>query len=81
MQKLCKKICKIFAEFLQLHILQKVLHFRPREESVRGLGERRINARNLRKCIINYDLVFPPAILGRTNWALGKLKSAIIQGE
>ena len=49
-QKSCKKIakilqkvvvknlqnfCRIFAEFLQLHILQKVLHFRPREESGR----------------------------------------------
>ena len=41
MQKNCKKIakklrkiCKIFAEFLQLHILQNVLQFRPREESV-----------------------------------------------
>ena len=48
-QKSCKKIakilqkvvvknlqnfCRFFAEFLQLHILQKVLHFRPREESV-----------------------------------------------
>ena len=56
-------------------------HHRHHKEAFRGLGERRINARNLRKCIINYDLVFPPAILGRTNWALGKLKSAIIQGE
>ena len=50
MQKSCKKIakilqkvvvknlqnlCRFFAEFLQLHILQKVLHFRPREESVK----------------------------------------------
>ena len=38
----CKKICKIFAdfsEFLQLHILQKVLQFRPREESVRGVNK------------------------------------------
>ena len=45
MQKSCKKVvkilqknlqnfCRFFAEFLQLHILQKVLHFRPREESV-----------------------------------------------
>ena len=44
LQKNCKKIakklqkfCRFFAEFLQLHILQKVLHFRPREESVRSL--------------------------------------------
>ena len=42
MQKVAKKLqknlqnfCRFFAEFLQLHILQKVLHFRPREESVR----------------------------------------------
>ena len=46
LQKSCKKVakilqknlqnfCRFFAEFLQLHILQKVLHFRPREESVR----------------------------------------------
>ena len=45
LQKSCKKVakilqknlqnfCRFFAEFLQLHILQKVLHFRPREESV-----------------------------------------------
>ena len=46
LQKSCKKVakilqknlqnfCRFFAEFLQLHILQKVLHFRPREESVK----------------------------------------------
>ena len=45
LQKNCKKVakklqinlqnfCRFFAEFLQLPILQKVLHFRPREESV-----------------------------------------------
>ena len=42
LQKICKKIAKklqkrFFAEFLQLPILQKVLHFRPREESVRAV--------------------------------------------
>ena len=43
--KICyKKICKIFAEFLQLHILQKFLHFRPREESVSALKMMRKNA-------------------------------------
>merc|ERR1712001_743172 len=47
LQKSCKKVakilqknlqnfCRFFAEFLQLHILQKVLHFRPREESVKA---------------------------------------------
>ena len=29
-----QNFCRFFAELLQLHILQKVLHFRPREESV-----------------------------------------------
>ena len=32
--KILQKNCKKIAEFLQLHILQKVLHFRPCEESV-----------------------------------------------
>ena len=34
LQKNLQKFCRFFAEFLQLHILQKVLHFRPGEESV-----------------------------------------------
>ena len=39
-QKNWKKIeKKIFAEFLQLHILQKVLQFRPSEESVKEADE------------------------------------------
>ena len=53
LQKSCKKIakilqkvvvknlknfCRFFAEFLQLHILQKVLHFRPREMATAVLG-------------------------------------------
>ena len=41
LQKICenfaKKSCDKFAKFLRRHILQKVLHFRPREESVRDL--------------------------------------------
>ena len=41
LQKFCKKLlqknlqnCRFFAEFSHLHILQKILLFRPREESV-----------------------------------------------
>ena len=50
LQKNCKKVakilqknlqnfCRFFAEFLQLHNLQKVLHFRPREESIRSASQ------------------------------------------
>ena len=47
LQKFCKKLfqknlqifCRFFAEFLQLHILQKVLQFRPSEESVKEADE------------------------------------------
>ena len=35
LQKNLQNFCRFFADFLQLHILQKVLHFRPPEESVR----------------------------------------------
>ena len=35
--KINQKLCKNFAKFLQQHILQDFLHFRPREEAVRRL--------------------------------------------
>ena len=42
-----KNVTTKSAKFLQLHILQKVLHFRPREESVITLNSGTSNSRKI----------------------------------